>query len=69
MDDNEPDDVEYNFLTEEEPEEVEEFRNDKAVRISRKFDLVNYIFYRYLHLMIAIISFIVVGLHFRTRNY
>lgn len=38
MDDNEPDDVEYNFLTEEEPEEVEEFRNDKAVRISRTFN-------------------------------
>ncbi|EDV27028.1 uncharacterized protein TRIADDRAFT_54540 [Trichoplax adhaerens] len=36
MDDNELDDVEYNFLTEQEPEEIEEFRNDKAVRISQR---------------------------------
>ena len=34
--DDENDDTEYNFMAEDQKEEMEEYRNDRAVRIPRK---------------------------------
>lgn len=34
------DDAEYNFLADQQEDEKEEFRNDRAVKISRKWVLV-----------------------------
>ena len=35
--DDENDDTEYNFMAEDQKEEMEEYRNDRAVRIPRKW--------------------------------
>lgn len=42
-DTDDPEDSEYNFMAEDQKEEKEEYRTDRAVKISRKLCLVYYI--------------------------
>ena len=36
-DTEDPEDSEYNFMADDQKEEQEEYRNDRAVKVSRKF--------------------------------